>query len=518
VSIYDGNRLLQTQSWDPAGRLQEQLLGRSDDKATLLKREYKYDAAGQLADINDSRRGQLAYRYDPVGRLLSATTRQGMETFAFDPAGNLLDDKMTEIRRPLDLTPPRSKLVDNLLREYAGTHYDYDERGNQIQRWYNGQRSDMRWDLFDRLMHFEDSRLAVDFAYDALGRRLHKNSNAHYRHRPEAGSQWNRNEHARRQRELGCGFTLYGWDGDNLAWESSPAQVDGGPGRTVHYVFEPGTFIPVAQAVRHAPIRLMGQPDYSGEYSLKDDPLWNYKAKALPFDALAWYQCDHLGTPQELTDQQGNMAWSAQYKAWGQVTEQRSEWSRQHGVTNPIRFQGQYHDHETGLHYNRYRYYDPGVGRFISKDPIGYTGGLNLYFYGDNPVGLIDPLGLAGHKVGANTAGQDVLARGVHVNVNGSGLPPAGGHIALKPNAEGTHVVLEPADKATRAMPDSQWGKACECVLKYLDKPGNVDRLTKAAQAGVDANPNSARVPELKQVGTILSRHHAAGTNPVARK
>ncbi|MGY1893693.1 hypothetical protein, partial [Pseudomonas sp. SDT291_1_S447] len=76
-----------------------------------------------LTDINDSRRGPLAYRYDPVGRLLSATTRQGVETFAFDPAGNLLDDKATEIRRPLDLTPPRSKLVDNLLREYAGTHY-----------------------------------------------------------------------------------------------------------------------------------------------------------------------------------------------------------------------------------------------------------------------------------------------------------------------------------------------------------------------------------------------------------
>jgi RHS repeat-associated protein len=234
----------------------------------------------------------------------------------------------------------------------------------------------------------------VDFAYDALGRRLHKNSSAHYKQRPEAGSLWNKNEHARKQRELGCGFTLYGWDGDTLAFESSPAQSDGEPGRTVHYVFEPGTFVPVAQAVRHAPIDLMGQPDYSGEYSLDEDPLWNHKSTALPFDALGWYQCDHLGTPQELTDSQGNMAWTAQYKAWGQVTEQRSEWARQHGVMNPIRFQGQYHDHETGLHYNRYRYYDPGVGRFVSKDPISYAGGLNLYSYAPNPIGWMDPLGL----------------------------------------------------------------------------------------------------------------------------
>jgi RHS repeat-associated protein len=176
----------------------------------------------------------------------------------------------------------------------------------------------------------------------------------------------------------------------------------------VHYVFEPGTFIPVAQAVRHAPIKLMGQPDYSGEYSLDEDPLWNHKATALPFDALAWYQCDHLGTPQELTDSQGNMAWTAQYKAWGQVTEQRSEWARQHGVTNPIRFQGQYHDHETGLHYNRYRYYDPRVGRFISQDPIGFAGGINIYQYAPNANGWIDPLGLV---KGTNEKGQ-VTSRG----------------------------------------------------------------------------------------------------------
>ncbi|MGY2292370.1 RHS repeat-associated core domain-containing protein, partial [Pseudomonas sp. SDO528_S397] len=64
----------------------------------------------------------------------------------------------------------------------------------------------------------------------------------------------------------------------------------------------------------------------------------------------------------------------------------------------PIRFQGQYHDHETGLHYNRYRYYDPGVGRFISKDPLSYEGGINIYQYAPNPLGWIDPLGLAAHR------------------------------------------------------------------------------------------------------------------------
>ncbi|WDG76999.1 DUF6531 domain-containing protein [Pseudomonas chlororaphis] len=396
VARHQGNRLLQTQSWDPAGRLQEQLLGRSDDKSALLKREYKYDAAGQLININDTRRGPLDYQYDPVGRLLKATSRLGVETFAFDPAGNLLDDKAQEIQRPLDQDPKRSKLLDNLLREYAGTHYQYDARGNLIERWHNGSYSRLTWDLFDRLVHFDDARLEVDYAYDALGRRLYKHSNAHYMQRPEAGSQWNRNEQARKQREYGCGLTLFGWDGDSLAWESSPAQLDGEAGRTVHYIYEPGTFVPVAQALRHQPIDLPGQSDYSGDYSLDDDPLWNHKPTAQPIDALAWYQCDHLGTPQELTDQNGQLAWSAQYKVWGEVREQRSQWAQQHGVNNPIRFLGQYHDHETGLHYNRYRYYDPMVGRFISQDPISYAGGWNLYAYAPNPVDWTDPFGLTG--------------------------------------------------------------------------------------------------------------------------
>ncbi|WP_244160367.1 RHS repeat-associated core domain-containing protein [Pseudomonas graminis] len=409
VARHQGNQLLQTQSWDPAGRLQEQLLGRPDDKATLIKRAYTYDAAGQLTDIDDSRRGELSYRYDPVSRLINATSRLGVETFAFDPASNLLNDSDAPVRRPLDPEPVRHKLIDNLLRDYAGSHYEYDERGNQTERWTNGLRSELHWDLFDRLVHFRDSRLTVDFGYDPLGRRLYKFSKAHYRPRPEAGTGWNENEHARKERELGCGFTLYGWDGDNLAWESSPPPYAGALGRTVHYIHEPGTFVPVAQAIRHETIRLVSQPTYQGRYNFKEDPLWNYKPVALPIDTLAWYQCDHLGTPQEITDQNGNTAWSAQYKAWGEAKEQRSEFAQQVGLTNPIRFQGQYHDHETGLHYNRHRYYDPKVGRFISKDPIGYSGGLNLYAYAANPVEWIDPLGL--HKVIATNSRRSAMKK-----------------------------------------------------------------------------------------------------------
>ncbi len=265
---------------------------------------------------------------------------------------------------------------------------------------------------------------------------------------------------------------------------------------------------------------MLRQPDWSGrEYDFDQDPLWQHEVKPQPIDAIAWYQCDHLGTPMELTDHNGEVAWAGQYKAWGEVREVRSEWAKQVGMTNPIRFQGQYHDHETGLHYNRYRYYDPMVGRFVNQDPISYGGGFNLFEYAGNPIAWTDPLGLAKSKynVGANTAGKDVLARGVHVNVDGPGLPRKGGHITLQPDADGKSVKLAPADKATRDMSPSQWRNACESISEHLDDSKNVDRLAKSAQAGIDENPKSNRVDELTKVKGILQTHHGSGTNPVKR-
>ncbi|WP_254891947.1 RHS repeat-associated core domain-containing protein, partial [Salmonella enterica] len=62
----------------------------------------------------------------------------------------------------------------------------------------------------------------------------------------------------------------------------------------------------------------------------------------------------------------------------------------------PLRLPGQYFDDETGLHYNLFRYYAPECGRFVSQDPIGLNGGINLYQYAPNPLSWIDPWGLIG--------------------------------------------------------------------------------------------------------------------------
>ena len=139
----------------------------------------------------------------------------------------------------------------------------------------------------------------------------------------------------------------------------------------------------------------MPEPTHENGYHIDRDPLWQHQPVEKPFNAMAWYQCDHLGTPMELTAQRGEIAWSGTYQAWGLAKEKCTDSAIRENIRNPLRFQGQYFDTETGLHYNRYRYYDPQVGRFISKDPIGFAGGLNVYAYAPNPVGWVDPFGLA---------------------------------------------------------------------------------------------------------------------------
>ncbi|WP_175817950.1 RHS repeat-associated core domain-containing protein [Burkholderia diffusa] len=402
VTRLQGNGLLQTQQWDALSRLGEQVLvpdtrkgtyGQTSGRNRLLVRRYQYDAASQLTGINDTRRGQLAYRYDPAGRLLEAASRLGQESFAFDPAGNLIDP--AEQREAERQQMPPVKVLDNQLKQYAGTHYQYDARGNLAQRWHNGKEGRFTWDLFDRLTHYEDERLKVDYTYDALGRRLSKHSQAHYEERREAGPHWNRAERVKRNRELQCGFTLYGWDGDTLAWESTIADEDGFGARTTHYVYEPGSFIPAAQSVRHEPITLLDQPKHGDYYRRDKDPLWLPPPSAPSIDSFSWYQCDHLGTPLELTDELGEIIWNAEYSVLGKAREVIRAAGGAVSRANPIRFIGQHHDAESGLHYNRYRYYDPEVGRYVSKDPIGLLGGYNLYVYVRNaPTMGTDPLGL----------------------------------------------------------------------------------------------------------------------------
>ncbi|WP_260432614.1 RHS repeat domain-containing protein, partial [Burkholderia sp. Bp9140] len=163
------------------------------------------------------------------------------------------------------------------------------------------------------------------------------------------------------------------------------------------YLHEPGTFVPLARLDETLVEAAFVATDAEGRF---------VQVPAKTRHATLFYQNDHLGTPQELLDESGKVVWVGRYRAWGGEKTVWRETPERNEAGNAIRFQGQYRDEETGLHYNRYRYYDPGSGRFMSKDPIDLAGGLNVWQYAPNPVQWIDPFGLAKYYRGAKAGSK----------------------------------------------------------------------------------------------------------------
>ncbi len=116
-------------------------------------------------------------------------------------------------------------------------------------------------------------------------------------------------------------------------------------------------------------------------------------SKVIRGSTITWLHTNYLGAPVLATNQQGNTVWAAQYSPFGSVTTQRVS---NQSFNQPLALPGQHYDPETGLHYNRQRYYDPTEGRYLSPDPIGHPDGPNPYAYAANdPLRFIDPDGLA---------------------------------------------------------------------------------------------------------------------------
>ncbi|MDQ9011142.1 RHS repeat-associated core domain-containing protein [Acinetobacter gerneri] len=391
IERHYANGISQQQQYDKVGRLilqniekdhevgyQNQNANAQTQTKALLKRLYHYDKVGQLTDIHDKRRGHIEYKYDPVGRLLQANSSLGRETFAFDPASNIINPNKNNQQRHQDTYYEQThkhgynSLINNVVKDYLDQKYQYDDYGQLIRQMNGGHIQYFEWDALGRLIRSKNDKAETHYRYDALGRRIEK----------------------LKKDLLSRGYsetTQYGWDGDTLAFES-------GNQYTKHYVYEMGSFVPLIQATYRQQMNQHQTPQWEHGYDYDKDPLWHTSQKAEKFDRVWFYHCDHLGTPQEMSDQTGAIVWTAEYKAWGECKPEnhlkRDIWDSEI-ITNNIRFQGQYYDDETGLHYNRFRYYSPYVGRFISKDPIGLLGGINTFAYAPNPVEWTDPLGLA---------------------------------------------------------------------------------------------------------------------------
>jgi RHS repeat-associated protein len=103
----------------------------------------------------------------------------------------------------------------------------------------------------------------------------------------------------------------------------------------------------------------------------------------------SYYERDGLGSVTSLTDSSGALASSYTFDSFGKTTASTGT------LANPFRYAGREFDQETGLYYDRARYYDPSAGRFLSEDPIGFSGGIDFYAYvANNPVIFTDPSGL----------------------------------------------------------------------------------------------------------------------------
>ncbi|MFK3820562.1 RHS repeat-associated core domain-containing protein, partial [Pseudomonas sp. NPDC089407] len=171
-----------------------------------------------------------------------------------------------------------------------------------------------------------------EYRYDSLGRRVAKRAEI--------------NGEVEQKRFL--------WQGLRMLREETP-------GQSILYLYEPGSYAPLARV-----------DQAEGEEQ-----------------KLYYFHTDQIGTPLELTDSAGKIVWQATYRSWGTIEHLAVD-----QVEQDLRFQGQYFDFETGLHYNTFRYYDHEVGRFTTQDPVGLSGGNNLYGYVLNPSNWIDPVGL----------------------------------------------------------------------------------------------------------------------------
>jgi len=354
------NTMQQRSEYDKAGRLQTQVLleGNFHEKVRL-KREYHYDKIGQLVGIADSARGDTLYRYDPLGRIVHAATPVFDETFSFDPASNITTAGTTD-NRATTLPAAVPPVLGNILRDYAGIHFEYDAQGNMVGKHSPECRQAFTWNAFNQLVSVRTTKngardVIANYYYDAFGRRI--------------GKQVSKGDDDTAPVRI-----FYGWDGENLAFEFEEGQEC-----AKHYLYEYESFVPLAQYL-----------------SASTEPA----SASTPSDAvrdIAFFNCDRIGTPTEIFDESGQTIWAADYRFWGKLedTDASATTGASGYARNNIRFQGQYYDRESGLNYNRYRYYDPDTGRYIRQDPIGLFGGINLYLYGPSSTMWIDPFGLA---------------------------------------------------------------------------------------------------------------------------
>ncbi|ANR79228.1 hypothetical protein BBB57_13740 [Kosakonia sacchari] len=255
---------------------------------------------------------------------------------------------------------------DNLLKRLEGVRWEYDGFGRMTERHDSHRGTVQRFSYDDEhrisqvIIEGDAEFTRAEYRYDALGRRTEKQV-------------WRR--HTRNAER-----TQYAWSGLQMVGECS----DSNPDAAVQYIYTENSYEPLARV------------DSRGEHA-----------------EVYWYHTELNGLPEKVTDSSGDIIWQGVSTTWGRSERENStaDWD----VPQNLRFQGQYLDRETGLHYNTFRYYDPCGGRYTQMDPIGLLGGLNTYTY------VVDPLGLT-PCITFNKTHKDSLPRPKGIGPNGGRL------------------------------------------------------------------------------------------------
>jgi RHS repeat-associated protein len=402
-----GGGFTQQRAYDAGGNLlgtQTQFAGPLVG-STPWTRRHHYDALGQLVGTLDqggtpdaqphrphspapSPSSAILYRYDASGRLVGSVHRaqDGNATehrYRFDPAGNRLSLNT-------DQASGQPLVSDNRVVQLDGLRCNYDAAGNLVTKtWPDGSRLNLTYDAANRLLELQ--RTSADggitqarYEYDSFSRRVAKHVSTWVQGRTHTRS------------------TRFGWDGERLVYEETDHPTEQGPRRLQRTtVYEPGSFVPLlrveqlseaAPSVEETPATTQETQAWAQMTELLERQGLTLPAALqdlVQATRVSFFHTDHLGTPLKLTDAHGHTLWQARNDDWGAVRNEQGS------TDQPIRFQGQWVDEESGFFYNRYRYYDSATGRYTQSDPIGLIGGINTYAYvSENPIESKDPLGL----------------------------------------------------------------------------------------------------------------------------
>jgi RHS repeat-associated protein len=361
------------------------------DGKPLFDTRFDYDSNGNLTQRSDSEYGIDQYTYDPMGCILQHTDPLGNVTkYLNDPAGDRLSTRIREVEMRQAVGEQQRSNIWSREGEYEGQNYVFDRAGNLTSRHHYTEPGKpilhLVWDSNQRLMksqweNGDRHNQITSYGYDPLGRRIFK-----------------RNVHD---------TTWFFWDGDALLGEMTQANeptANGAHEKVVsimasknsnqskaylflgarEYVYWPATFEPLALIDKNNKFtnNLQNNQILGSAEIEEQSPL---------IGSLYLYHNDMNGCPTRLSTTNGQIVWGANYTAWGGANK-----TGVNEIEQPLRMLGQQYDDESGLHYNRNRYYDALAGQFIGQDPIGLHGGLNPYQYGYNVLRWVDPTGLKG--------------------------------------------------------------------------------------------------------------------------